>query len=61
MLNDYKKELTQEQWERYWKGELPKSELHSMAEIMGYGVYWGRPYEDNGKYYLPYSMGSSCE
>lgn len=61
MLNDYKKELTQDQWERYWKGELAKDELFTEAEIWGYGVYLGRAYEDNGKYILPYSMGSSCD
>ena len=59
-MKDYKKELTQEQWERYWRGELQKSELHSEADI-GRGVYWGRPYEKDGKYFLPYSMGNSCD
>ena len=60
-MNDYTRELTKDQWERYWKGELKKEELHSEAAIMGYGVYWGRPYEKDGKYYLPFSMGSSCD
>ena len=60
-MKDYTRELTKDQWDRYWKGELDKSELHSEEAICGYGVYWSRPYEKDGKYYLPYSMGSSCD
>ena len=60
-MGNYEKELTQEQWERYWKGDLKKSELFSEAAIMGYGVYLGKPYEKDGKYFLPYSMGNSCD
>lgn len=56
-----KREITKDQYDRYFKGELDKSELHSEAEIYGYGVYWGNPYEKDGKYYMPYYMGDSCE
>ena len=60
-MKDYTMEITKDQYERYQKGELKKSELFSEAAIMGYGVYMGAPYEDNGKYFLNYSMGSSCD
>ena len=61
LLSNNERELTQEEWVKYWNGELKKSDLFSESVIMGYGVYLGKPYEKNGKYYLPYSMGSSCD
>ena len=60
-MKNYTKELTKDQFERYFKGELSKSELFSVAELIGYGVYLGVPYEEDGKYYVSYSMGSSCD
>ena len=33
----------------------------SAAEQMGYGVYRAKVYELNGKYWLTYDRGSSCD
>ena len=60
-MTDSRRELTKDQYDRYQKGELKKSELFSEAAIMGYGVYLGVPYEEDGKYFVNYSMGSSCD
>ena len=60
-MEDFVRELTKEQWERYQKNELKASELFSEAAIMGYGVYLGRAFEHNGKYFIRCSMGSSCD
>ena len=37
-----------------------KSEM-SDDIIYGYGYYGGSVYENNGKYYMQYSIGSSCD
>lgn len=31
------------------------------AELMGYGVYGERVYEENGEYFVWFQMGSSCD
>ena len=35
--------------------------LFSVAMLMGYGVYGASVTEEDGKYYLTYSKGSSCD
>ena len=31
------------------------------SELMGYGVYGARVFEQDGEYYLTYERGSSCD
>ncbi|MBR2247977.1 MAG: hypothetical protein IJ880_13305 [Bacilli bacterium] len=55
-------EITKEQYEEY-KDKPSKlgSQLISMEEFMGYGVYTQRLVEDGGKYFLRYDRGTSCD
>ena len=48
--DDYKKAL-----------EKGARSLVSESVIMGYGCYCARVYEQDGKYYLSYDMGDSCD
>ena len=41
--------------------EEDKESVWSVAQLYGYGVYSGHVYEENGKYYVPFSMGDSCD
>lgn len=40
-----------------------KAPINDMSDdiIYGYGYYGGSIYESNGKYYMRYSIGSSCD
>ena len=58
---DFTRELTEEQWEKYQKNELQDTDLFDESTIMGYGVYMGKAFEHNGKYFIRCSMGSSCD
>lgn len=55
-------EITKEQYDEY-KDKPSKlgSQLISMEEFIGWGVYCQRLVEDNGRYYLRYDRGSSCD
>lgn len=67
MVNS-KKELTKEEWEQYT--EVTKSgirivsnELKVFGEslCMGYGIYGTRCYEEDGRYFVDYSRGETCD
>ena len=55
-------EITKEQYDEY-KDKPSKlgSQLISMEEFMGYGVYGICIIEDGGKYFLRYDRGTSCD
>ena len=36
-------------------------EVFTSSELYGYGVYSTRVHEENGEYYVSFSMGSSCD
>ena len=38
-----------------------KNNLFDTWQLCGYGVYGARAYEENGKYWCAYSMGSTCD
>ena len=46
-----------------YKQDLQKFVVRDMSDdiIYGYGYYGGSIYESNGKYYMRYSIGSSCD
>lgn len=53
------REITKEEYEQAKKGDF--SEIFEAWEVMGYGVYAERVFERNGKYFVSYSRGSSCD
>lgn len=55
-----KREITKEQAENVihhnnWEG------IFDISEVCGYGVYGERVREEDGKYYVEYSRGDSCD
>lgn len=52
-------EITEEEYNKALE-EGPRS-LISESIIMGYGVYGASVSEHDGKYYLSYERGSSCD
>ena len=60
------REITKEQYERAMQhsGYIAKedeSAIFTTAEIWGYGVYSLKAKEENGKFYVHYELGSSCD
>lgn len=53
------REITKEEYEQAKKGDF--SEIFDMWEVMGYGVYGAHVFEKDGKYFVSYSRGSSCD
>ena len=35
--------------------------VFTISELIGYGVYGDQVFERDGKYYVSYSLGSSCD
>ena len=65
-MTRYTRKITQEQYDRAMlnKGLLTKedeSDVFSIAEICGYGVYMPLVIENNGEYYVTFMLGSSCD
>lgn len=63
-MREITREITKEKYD-YYKSQPSvsvaiKSEM-SDDIICGYGYYGGSVYESNGKYYMRYSIGSSCD
>jgi hypothetical protein len=52
-------EITKEEYEK--AKEKGAYSLFGDALLIGYGVYGAEVYEKDGKYYLSYSRGSSCD
>ena len=57
-MENIKWELTKEEYE---KGKENPYSLISDNIKMGYGAYGAQVSEEDGKYYLSFSMGSSCD
>ena len=38
-----------------------KQKVFDVSELCEYGVYGAKAYEENGEYFVGYSMGSSCD
>lgn len=58
------REITAEQYARAKGGYLTKEDreaVFSPSELYGYGVYGGDVIERDGKYYVRYSLGSTCD
>lgn len=60
------REITAEQYERAKakSGYLTEEDRQTVfypSELYGYGVYGGDVIERDGKYYVRYSLGSTCD
>ena len=55
-----KREITKEQAEKVIH-EKDWSDIFDVTEVCGYGVYGERVLELDGKYYVDYSRGDSCD
>ena len=61
-----KREITKEQYERGmankgWLTSEDSMSVFSEAERWGYGVYCAMVKAEDGKYYVTYDMGTSCD
>ena len=55
-----KREITKEQAEKVIH-ENDWSNIFSQSEVCGYGVYGERIREENGKYFVEFYRGESCD
>ena len=55
-----KREITKEQAEKVIH-ENDWSNIFSQSEVCGYGVYGERVREENGKYFVEFYRGESCD
>ena len=55
-----KKELTPEQWRNVTE-KHDTTDIFTAQEVCGYGVYCERYYAQDGKYFVEYSVGDSCD
>jgi hypothetical protein len=58
------REITPEQYARAKNGYLTEEDRETVffpSELYGYGVYGGDVIERDGKYYVRYSLGSTCD
>lgn len=65
-MNRYEKEITKEIYDRAKeKGGYIASEdmskVFSISQLCGYGVYTPKVFEKDGKYYVSFYLGSSCD
>ena len=65
-MKEYEKEISKEIYDKAAanNGIVPESaysDIFSVSELIGYGVYLVRPFEKDGKYYLIYLRGNSCD
>lgn len=68
-MTTYKREITKEEYDEIMKesngkGILPdrlKSKYFDVSILCGYGLYSAGVREKDGKYYLVYSIGDSCD
>ena len=64
-MRDCKREITKEQFDRADdRGYLAQQDylkIFDESERMGYGVYADRVFEKDGKYYVSFEMGDSCD
>ena len=60
MTRTITKEITKEQYDKATK-EHDATGIFSVTEVCGYGVYNERFYPRDGKYYVDYQLGDSCD
>lgn len=60
-MTDVEREISKEEFERAKEAKEGPYCLISDSVKMGYGAYCAKVFEKDGKYYLTYSCGSSCD
>lgn len=60
MTRTITKEITKEQYDRVMK-EHDATDIFTVQEVCGYGVYNERYYPMDDKYYVSYQLGNSCD
>ena len=63
-MTEHKRQIDKEIYERSTNGFLTREDYRKVftdAEVMGYGVYGARAYEENGEYFVRFEMGNSCD
>ena len=55
-----KRELTPEQYRNVTE-KHDATGIFTAQEVMGYGVYCERYFQEGGKYFVEYSVGDSCD
>lgn len=58
--NFRKREITKEQYDRA-VNDHDTSGIFTDSEVMGYGVYSTEFIEENGKYFVTYELGDTCD
>ena len=63
----FEREITQEQYQRAkeqrngYLTDEDREAVFDASERYGYGVYGGDVFEKEGKYYVRFSLGSTCD
>ncbi len=63
-MREITREITKEKYDYYESQPSVSATIKAdMSDdiIYGYGYYGGSVYESDGKYYMKYSIGNSCE
>ena len=65
-MKEYEKKISKEIYDKAVanNGIVPESaysDIFSVSELIGYGVYLVRPFEKDGKYFVRYQRGDSCD
>jgi hypothetical protein len=65
-MTKYKREITKEQYDRAMENRgyitsQDEADIFSMAELCGYGVYSAMADMVDGKYYVKFYLGGSCD
>lgn len=58
------REISKEIYDKAKNGVLPKEDydkVFTISELCGYGVYLPRVFTKDGKYYISFELGSSCD
>lgn len=56
----HKREITKEQYINATVNHIA-ADVFTDSEVMGYGVYCEKYFEEDGKYYVSFYLGSSCD
>ena len=60
MIREIRREITKEQYEKATKEHVVDG-IFSAQEVCGYGVYCEQYYQADGKYWVKFQLGSSCD
>jgi len=61
MWTYHDRQISKEEYEMIMLGKKSVDDFFSQAETAGYGAIPSRPYEKDGKYFIPYGISDSCD